>query len=56
MSRLCLIRNPSEAEKQLLSEFWNRQVGLYTSDTESAKNLTPAQTATTLPQRKWLRG
>lgn len=41
MFRLCLIRQPSDAERQLLVEFWNRQVGLYNSNTEEAKKLAP---------------
>ena len=39
MFQLCLIREPSVAELQLLVDFWNRQQGLYTSDTESANQL-----------------
>ena len=42
MFRLCLIRQPTAAEQQLLVEFWNRQVGLYTSDAEEAKKLAPS--------------
>lgn len=41
MFRLCLIRQPTDAERQLLVEFWHRQVGLYTSDAEEAKKLAP---------------
>lgn len=42
MFRLCLIRQPTAAEQQLLVEFWNRQAGLYTSDAEEAKKLAPS--------------
>jgi len=40
MFRLCLIREPSATELQLLVEYWNRQLRLYTSDAASASQLT----------------
>ncbi len=41
MFRLCLIREPSLAEQQLLVDYWNRQVGLYSSDPDAASKLSP---------------
>ena len=42
MFRLCLIREPSLGEQQLLVDYWNRQVALYASDLESASKLSPS--------------
>lgn len=41
MFRQCLIRAPSEDEIRVMTEFWNRQVGLYTSDEAAALLLAP---------------
>ncbi len=44
MFRLCLIRHPSDAEQQLLTDYWHRQAGLYASDTQAAAKLAPPGT------------
>ena len=42
MFRLCLIREPSAAEQQLLVDYWTRQQALYTRDSEAASKLAPS--------------
>ena len=42
MFRLCLIREPSVAEQQLLLDYWTRQQALYTHDSEAASQLAPS--------------
>lgn len=42
MFRLCLIREPSAAEQQLLADYWTRQQALYTRDSEAAEKLAPS--------------
>ena len=41
MFRLCLLREPTDTEQQLLNDYWNRQLGLFTSDPDSASKLAP---------------
>ena len=42
MFRLCLIREPSAVEQQLLVDYWTRQQALYTRDSEAASMLAPS--------------
>ncbi len=42
MFRMCLIREPSAAEQQLLVDYWTRQQALYTRDSEAASKLAPS--------------
>ncbi len=42
MFRMCLIREPSAAEQQILVDYWARQQALYTRDSEAASKLAPS--------------